>query len=53
MLDGLLLIAEAESGLVVLRTMMSFSLHWELKEGEKVQQNEEQVAGASNASHNS
>ena len=41
------------AGLVVLRTMMSFSLHWELKEGEKVQQNEEQVAGASNASHNS
>ena len=41
------------AGLVVLRTMMSFSLHWELKEGEKAQQNEEQFAGASNASHNS
>jgi uncharacterized membrane protein len=41
------------AGLVVLRTMMSFSLHWELKEGEKEQQNEKQVAGSSNASLNS
>ncbi len=41
------------AGLVVLRTLMSFSLHWELKEIEKDQQNEEKVAGASNASRNS
>ncbi len=41
------------AGLVVLRTVMSFSLHWELKEGEKEQQNEEQVAGPTNASHTS
>ena len=38
--------------LVVLRTLMSFSLHWELKEIEKDQLNEEQAAGASNASCN-
>ncbi len=37
------------AGLVVLRTLMSFSLHWELKEIEKDQQNEQQVAGASNS----
>ena len=33
------------AGLVVLRTMMSFSLHWELKESEKAQQNEEKGVG--------
>ena len=38
------------AGLVVLRTLMSFSLHWELKEIEKDQQDTEQGAGASNAS---
>ena len=37
------------AGLVVLRTLMSFSLHWELKETEKDQQNEQQVAGASSS----
>jgi uncharacterized membrane protein len=41
------------AGLVVLRTLMSFSLHWELKEIEKDQQNEQQVAGASSSSGNS
>ena len=41
------------AGLVVLRTLMSFSLHWELKEIEKDQLNEEQAAGTSNASDNS
>ncbi len=41
------------AGLVVLRTLMSFSLNWELKEIEKEQQGEEQAAGASNASRNS
>ena len=35
------------AGLVVLRTLMSFSLHWELKEIEKDQQNEQQTTGAS------
>ncbi len=38
------------AGLVVIRTVMSFSLHWELKEIEKEQQNEEPVAGASSSS---
>ncbi len=37
------------AGLVVLRTLMSFSLHWELKETEKDQQNEQQVAGVSSS----
>jgi len=41
------------AGLVVLRTLMSFSLHWELKGIEKDQLSEEQAAGASNASDNS
>ncbi len=41
------------AGLVVLRTLMSFSLNWELKEIEKEQEGEEQTAGASNASRNS
>ncbi len=35
------------AALVVLRTLMSFSLHWELKEIEKDQRNEEHVADAS------
>ena len=37
------------AGLVVLRTLMGFSLHWELKEIEKDQQGKQQVAGASNS----
>ncbi len=41
------------AGLVVLRTLMSFSLHWELKEIEKEQQGEEPGSRASNASGNS
>ncbi len=41
------------AGLVVLRTLMSFSLHWELKEVEKDQRNEEHVVGAPNASGDS
>ena len=41
------------AGLVVLRTMMSFSLHWELKEIEKEQKHKERVVGASDASGNS
>ncbi len=38
------------AALVVLRTLMSFSLHWELKEIEKDQRNEEHVADASTPS---
>ncbi len=41
------------AGLVVLRTLMSFSLHWELKEIEKDQQNEEQASGASSCASDS
>ncbi len=41
------------AGLVVLRTLMSFSLHWELKEIEKDQPNEKQVAGTSSSSGDS
>jgi uncharacterized membrane protein len=41
------------AGLVALRTLMSFSLHWELKEIEKEQKHKERVVGASDASGNS
>ncbi len=37
------------AGLVVLRTLMSFSLHWELKEIEKDQPEEKPVPGAPNS----
>ncbi len=41
------------AGLVVLRSLMSFSLHWELKEIENDQQKEQQVTGASKSSGDS
>ena len=41
------------AGLVVLRTLMSFSLHWELKEIEEEQPNEQQVARTSSSSGDS
>ena len=37
------------AALVVLRTLMSFSLHWELKEIEKDQRNEEHITDAANS----
>ena len=41
------------AGMVILRTLMSFSLHWELKEIEKDERNEKEVAGALRSSADS